>query len=109
MKLFIFPVFLCILIISFYGIGFADACTCMPIHLQNYFCEASFAAIVYVIKDEINESPVVDRVYTTNVIQVLKPSSMNMRSIKLLTAQDSALCGQEMRVNQTYLTLGNYE
>ncbi|XP_074604681.1 metalloproteinase inhibitor 2-like [Brevipalpus obovatus] len=107
MKLFILPMLLSIIFINLYGIRLTNACTCMPIQLQNFFCRASFAAIVYVIKDEFNRSNIIDdRVYTTNVIQVFKPSSMNVESIKLLTAQDSAMCGEDLRVNQTYLTLG---
>ncbi|XP_056635261.1 tissue inhibitor of metalloproteinase [Diorhabda carinulata] len=87
-------------------IVYSNACSCMPQHMQERFCESDFVILARVKREHIIGDR---RVYKVRVKKEFKTSEkaiIALKSGKLMTAAQDSLCGVNLDIGKTYVLSG---
>ncbi|XP_072377224.1 tissue inhibitor of metalloproteinase [Diabrotica undecimpunctata] len=85
----------------------SDACSCMPQHPQEHFCNSDFVILARVKRERILGDTKVYKVRVRKEYKVSEKGILALKSGRLLTPKYGAMCGVDLEVGKLYVISGN--
>ncbi|XP_050499663.1 tissue inhibitor of metalloproteinase [Diabrotica virgifera virgifera] len=85
----------------------SDACSCMPQHPQEHFCNSDFVILARVKRERILGDTKVYKVRVRKEYKVSDKGVLALKSGRLLTPKYGAMCGVDLEVGKLYVISGN--
>ncbi|XP_022296385.2 metalloproteinase inhibitor 3-like [Crassostrea virginica] len=100
--------FLFVVLASVYT--YTEACTCLPQHPQQQFCNADFVIKAKILKRKQTNADIFSNViYTVKILQDYKnhKGQYKQRTQNIYTASNSAACGSFFEIGKEYIITGS--